>query len=105
MSTVPRSATICPSALSMLMLLVSPLIPAVTLFVLAPGGVPARIVIFPPGPGAAASSRDNNCAVLPMLIAIPVVLVLVMLIFPPLALRRIGGSGGVWSGTGSSEET
>src|SRR2546423_4172173 len=49
----------------------------------------ARIVILPPGPGAAASRRERSWPVLVTLMATPVVL-LCKLIFPPERLWRLG---------------
>src|SRR5207237_7964075 len=46
------------------------------------------MVTFPPGPGAAASSRERSCPVLEILIATPLGFPLLRVMFPPLALRR-----------------
>src|ERR1700732_4875489 len=56
------------------------------------------MVICPPGPGAAPSSKARSCALLRMLIAtarapIAPALPLVMWMFPPLALARTAGGG------------
>src|SRR5439155_21219758 len=46
------------------------------------------MVTFPPGPGAAASSRERSCPVLEILMATPLGFPLLSVMFPPLALRR-----------------
>src|SRR5205823_14417988 len=69
---VPRSATISPFMFATL---------------LAPV---AKIVTFPPGPGAAASSNERSSEVFDKLIATPAGLRLVMAMLPPRALRRRG---------------
>src|SRR5438046_9828477 len=48
----------------------------------------AKIVTFPPGPGAAASSKESNSEVLERLMATPVGLLLFSAMLPPVALRR-----------------
>src|SRR5947208_16340102 len=48
----------------------------------------AKIVTFPPGPGAAASSKESNSEVLERLMATPAGLPLFTAILPPVALRR-----------------
>src|SRR5438270_10420843 len=70
MSIVPRSAAIFPLMFAVL---------------LAPV---AKIVTFPPGPGAAASSKESNSEVLERLMATPVALPLFNPMFPARALRR-----------------
>src|SRR3979409_1315773 len=62
----------------------------------------ARIVIFPPAPGAAASSRERGCPVLLTLMATPVGASLFKLILPPDRLFRRGEGGAVEA---SAEET
>ena len=47
-------------------------------------------MILPPGPGAAASSSESNCALLRMEIATPFSLLLRMEMLPPLLLRLLG---------------
>src|SRR5437016_5795970 len=81
MSTEPRSARMesgggAPAA---------PVPPVTLILLLAPV---ARIVILPPGPGAAASSNERSWPVLLTLMATPVAAPLWRLIFPPDALRR-----------------
>src|SRR5205809_7913523 len=53
----------------------------------------ARIVIFPPGPTAAASRRDRSWPVLLTLMATPDAASLFRLMFPPDRLLRGGGAG------------
>src|SRR2546421_305728 len=69
MSIVPRSARRVPFTLA---LLVAPV---------------AKMVTLPPGPGAAASSRERSSPVLEILIATPLGFPLLSVMFPPLALR------------------
>src|SRR6266403_5725279 len=66
----------------LMLLLFVPLLPALD----------ATILILPPGPGAAALSNDSNCALLPILIATPLVFALVIPILPPWALCRTGAT-------------
>src|SRR5437773_12061764 len=51
-------------------------------------GPVARMVIKPPGPGAAFSISESNCEELSIWIATPVAALLCKAIFPPLALER-----------------
>src|SRR5207302_11258085 len=69
---VPRSATIFPFTLATLL-------PPV-----------AKIVTFPPGPGAAASSKERSSEVLERLIATPLGLPLFNAMLPARALRLRG---------------
>jgi hypothetical protein len=60
----------------------------------------AKIVTFPPGPGAAASSNERSSEVLDRLIATPLGLPLFNAMLPPRALRRLD-----FAEAGSAEET
>src|SRR3954462_8863830 len=50
----------------------------------------ARTVILPPGPAAAASSKERSWPVFEILMAVPVGMLLCTLILPPALLLRIG---------------
>src|SRR5438067_6603397 len=63
----------------------------------------ARMVILPPGPGAAASSNERSWPVLLTLMATPVAAPLCKLMLPPDLLRRRGG--GTEPAVVSAEET
>ena len=67
---MPRSATIFPFTFAVLFAPV------------------AKIVTFPPGPGAAQSSKESNSEVLERLMATPLGLSLFNAMFPARALRR-----------------
>src|SRR6184192_151837 len=92
MSTDPRSARI----VSMGGVPAEPGSPVTLMRLLA---AVARIVILPPGPGAAASRRERSWPVLVTLIATPVAL-LCKLMFPPERLWRLG-----FPTAGSADET
>src|SRR3979490_437848 len=96
MSTEPRSARIESGGGAPAL----PLPPVAVMLLFAPV---ARIVILPPGPGAAASSSDRSWPVLLTLMATPLRASLFKLILPPDALFRCCG-GGVGP-TLSAEET